>query len=160
MHRVWFIALVLGCASSPTSGNDAQLELGTGTFRYEPLEDGAEVPLVHGAQGGWHVWLSVRASGIDEETGSLLIEMQRADESVPPQNVRVGIRFDPPNADGMRDYLGWPAIMSDPSCAVGHLYRIRATFTTSRGERLTAERYLIPAPGDDPPPPCGGLLNQ
>lgn len=154
MHRAVFIVCLLGCASTPISGSEPQLELGTGTFRYEPLEDGAEVPLVRGAQGGWHVWLAVRASGIDEDTGSLVIEIERADESQPPQSVRTGIHFDPPSADGKRDYLGWPAILSDPSCAVGQLYRIRAIFTSSRGERLEAERYLIPTPGDDPPPPC------
>lgn len=149
------VALALGCASVPVDEDVARLELGTGTWRFEPLADGQDVPLVRGAQGGWHLWLSVRADGLDAETGSLAIELQPADESAPPQTTSIGIHFDPPDANGMRSYLGWPAILADPSCAVGTMLRVRATVTTGSGERITAERYVVPAPGESPPPPCG-----
>lgn len=149
-------ALATGCAgvSAGDPEGEPSLELGTGTWRFEPLEDGAVVPLVKGAQGGWHVWLAVRVDGLDASRGSLAIELQPADESTPAETTSVGVSLDPPDAEGRRSYLGWPAILSDPSCAVGELLRVRVTFTTSAGERLTAERELVPSPGDDPPPAC------
>jgi hypothetical protein len=149
------LPLSLGaCAAEPTPA-DATLSLGTGTSRFVALADGDEVPMIHGAQGGWHVWVSVRVEGMDVGTGSLTIEHQPADESEPMIESRVGVLFDPPDAEGGRVSLGWPAIFSDPQCSVGRLHRIRVTLTTASGERLTAEREVVPAGGEFPPPPCG-----
>ncbi|MDQ3033541.1 MAG: hypothetical protein M3Y87_14070 [Myxococcota bacterium] len=144
-----------GCAEVPVEPERTSLELGSGTFRFEPLADGDGAPLVKGAQGGWHIWVAVRAHGLESDAGSLAIEIQPADESAPPQRTTIGVRFDPPDAEGRRSYLGWPAILSDPACDVGRLLRIEATLTTPSGERLRAERYVMPTPGDDPPPQCG-----
>ncbi len=41
------------------------VELGTGAERWEPLpRDGGELTLVHGPQGGWHVFGRVRLRGV------------------------------------------------------------------------------------------------
>jgi len=41
------------------------VELGTGAERWEPLpRDGGELTLVHGPQGGWHVFGRVRLHGV------------------------------------------------------------------------------------------------
>ena len=63
------------------------------------------------AQGGWHVWVAVRAEHLDTDRGSLTIEIQPADESAPPQSTSLGIQFDPLDDEGGRNYLGWPAIL-------------------------------------------------
>lgn len=39
------------------------VEIGTGDQSFEPLADGDPVTMVHGPQGGWHVWGSLRATG-------------------------------------------------------------------------------------------------
>ncbi|HEY8428812.1 MAG TPA: hypothetical protein VIL20_10575 [Sandaracinaceae bacterium] len=145
-------ALATGCAAASESG--ARLELGTGTIRFEPVEDGATLPLIRGAQGGWHVWIAVRAEGLESDGGMLSIEHQPADESAPPVAATLGVRFDPPDAEGRRSYLGWPAILADPSCAVGELLRVRATLTTPDGMQLADERHVLVGPGEHPPPPC------
>ncbi len=147
-----------GCAGASPEPTTASLELGTGTARFEPLADGAEVPMVKGAQGGWHVWVSVRAEGLDSGLGSIEIEHQPADESEPAQVSRVGVTFDPPDAEGRRVSLGWPAIFADPACSVGRLHRIRVTITTASGQRVSAERDVMPTPGAFPPPACGATL--
>jgi len=54
------------------------LEVGTGSDRFVPLASGAELELVHGSQGGWHVELAVRMTGSDPE-GSIL-RLQVLDE--------------------------------------------------------------------------------
>jgi len=146
-----------GCAAAapdPIEPEGAALELGTGTWRFEPVEDGDEVPMIHGAQGGWHLWVAVRTDGMESRTGRLEIELQPADESSPPQTTSLGVQLDPPDAEGRMSYLGWPAILPDPACATGTMQRIRATFTTSSGERVTSERYVIAGAGESPPPAC------
>ncbi|MCB9625376.1 MAG: hypothetical protein H6723_18830 [Sandaracinus sp.] len=52
-----------------TGGGDAMLgtdplAIGTGITDYEPIDDGAELSIVMGAQGGYHVDLTFRACGI------------------------------------------------------------------------------------------------
>jgi hypothetical protein len=151
------VLVLLGCAGAvPVDDTDheATLELGTGTWRFEPIEDGQEVPLIRGAQGGWHVWLSVRASGLESSTGRLVVELQPGDDSTPPEASSVGVQLDPPDAEGRRSYLGWAAILSNPSCAMGRPLRVHVSLTTGSGEQISAERYLVPGPGESPPPAC------
>lgn len=143
-----------GCAGAAAMPGEAFLELGTGTARFQPLEDGDEVPMVHGAQGGWHLWISARATGLSSGTGSLEIAHGPADGSEEMQTTRVGVVFDPPDAQGRRVTLGWQAILTDPPCSVGRLHRVRVTVTTASGERVSAERDLLPTAGDYPPPAC------
>ena len=152
------IALALVCAacasSSSTTPGAAELELGTGTWQFERVTDGDTLPRVHGAQGGWHFWVAVRVTGASAEAGSLAVELQPADESVPATTETIGVHLDPPDADGGRSYLGWRAIMVDPACAVGTTFRVRATITLPDGTRASDERYVVPGPGDYPPPAC------
>lgn len=159
--RVWLAALALVLASSCAAQGavvhepeQASIEIGTGTWRFEPLVDGQEIPLVHGAQGGWHFWLAVRARGIATDTGSVTFERQPADESAPPSTTSVGVHFDPEDAEGGRNYLGWPEILASPGCAVGVLQRVHATLTLADGRTLEDEVFLTPTGGDVPPPAC------
>ncbi len=161
MKRVLPIALAifgLGCAAAPIDPEpdpEVTLELGTGTARFSPVADGDELPMIRGAQGGWHVWVSVRIEGMDVDLASLTLEHQPADESEPAQITSSGAMFDPADAEGRRSSLGWAAIFNDPTCSVGRLHRIRATVTSARGERISIEREIVPTAGDHPPPACG-----
>jgi hypothetical protein len=152
------LGLVLGaCASVPAmapSDGTPMLELGTGTYAFVPVTDGQTLPLIHGAQGGWHFWVAVRVTGSSASSGSLTLETQPADESSPARIATIGVHFDPPDATGGRSFLGLQDIMSDPSCAVGTLIRVRATVTLPDGTRVSDERHVVPGPGDSPPPPC------
>jgi hypothetical protein len=78
MRAAWVVgtlaAGMLGCGSdSETDGtgigsetleeclqSDIVLSCGTGETSFVPLTDGMEVPMVHGPQGGWHIWTSVQ----------------------------------------------------------------------------------------------------
>jgi hypothetical protein len=67
-----FLALVVGACgtASETTAVDAgpvaapELQLGTGKDSFEPLAEGQTVELIHGPQGGWHIWGSLRARGL------------------------------------------------------------------------------------------------
>jgi hypothetical protein len=144
------LLLVGGCAGTVEEVHE--FDVGTGSWRFEALEDGAPVSLVRGAQGGWHVWVSVRAKGV-QDGDVLVLETQPADESRPPQIVELTPNFDPENSSGYRNYVGWPAILDNPECLVGELLRIRATLTMG-GEEFTAEHDVMVMPGADPPGAC------
>ncbi|MGF1467846.1 MAG: hypothetical protein ACFCGT_17135 [Sandaracinaceae bacterium] len=147
-------AFAVLAACGPAGSGTASLELGTGTFRFQELQDGDQVDLVRGAQGGWHVWLSLRTLGLPGQEASLLIGMERADGTRPPDETQVDIRLGLPNDDGERLMLGWPAIVAEPGCYVGRLVRLSVRLAADNGAVLTDERDLRYGAGADPPPPC------
>ncbi len=65
--------LLAGCPVAPApphvgpDGATSFLELGTGESGFESLVDGGAIELVHGPQGGYHVWASCRIFGLDPE---------------------------------------------------------------------------------------------
>lgn|GEM_PF-1640584 len=163
LHRVGLAlaALSVSCCLDAMPPEDdvtpdevATLEVGTGTFRFEPIETGEALPLIRGAQGGWHIWVAVRVHGVEDDSGSFEVIHYPVDAPDDPVRISHGIRLDPPNIEGFRSYVGWPAIPRDAACAVGGLYRVQVTFRPASGGRLTAERDVLVTAGDIPPPPC------
>ncbi|MCB9548815.1 MAG: hypothetical protein H6706_23670 [Myxococcales bacterium] len=51
----------------PIDAGEPMLQIGTGARRFEPLEEGQEVPIIKGNQGGYHVWGGFLASGFPLE---------------------------------------------------------------------------------------------
>ncbi|MGE0786190.1 MAG: hypothetical protein AB7S26_10910 [Sandaracinaceae bacterium] len=149
--------VLVGCAASEPPV-PASLELGTGSWRFEPLTDGDTVPLIHGAQGGYHMWTSVRVPGVDTESLQLTIELQPADESAPVQRDDLGVFLEPPDDEGVRSAVGLTAIFNDPGCAVGALYRVKVSTTLDDGTILSDERDVMIDPGTEPPPACGTII--
>lgn len=162
---IYGAALLLACSASPEARDDGgcppdgdsgcsepELEIGTGTAIFDPLSEGVGVPLVRGAQGGWHIWIAVRASGLDTGVGRLTIRKGLEGESAIEESV--GITFDPPDPEGRRVFLGWPAVVAEPGCAVGERYRFEVELTTASGVRLEDEVVVVPEPGNNPPPAC------
>ena len=143
-------ALLAGCAGQTAPG-EGTVELGTGEWEFVPLVDEQPVELIFGVQGGYHVWTSFRAEGLDPEDVMLEVETQRADESRPPELSRVPVDFE--MVDGTAELLGWPAILGDPGCALGDMLRIRVTLTDAHGVAATDERYVLPLTGATTPAP-------
>jgi hypothetical protein len=73
-RRLFLTALALaplaeGCTGAGVSNADASgvdagctrppnITLGTGTANYEALAEGADIELIHGPQGGYHLWVT------------------------------------------------------------------------------------------------------
>jgi hypothetical protein len=62
----------LGCAAGDPSTEPTgeglgplMVELGSGEWEWESLDDGGEIPVIQGPQGGFHLLGSVRVSGIE-----------------------------------------------------------------------------------------------
>ncbi len=147
--------LALGCGEVPPPAEEPALELGTGSWRFDALEDGQEVELVRGAQGGWHMWVSLRMRGVDMDRPPVELTVQPADESRPADVTAIPVGFEEPNSEGWRQLIGFTGIVEDPSCLVGELVRFRAEMTTPAGEVLVSERDVRVMGGTYPPPPCG-----
>ena len=147
--------LLTGCAfETEAPPAEPSVEVGTGTWRFEPLEEGQGVDLIRGAQGGWHMWVALRTTGIEQDRVHLALESQPADDSRPAQHTELDIFLDPPDAEGRRSYLGWPEIIADASCTVGALVRVNVRISDDAGLALEDERYVTAMEGADPPPAC------
>ena len=158
LHLLLVLGLVglLGACAAPVDDvpHEASLELGTGSWRFESLADGQEVELVRGAQGGWHVWVSLRVRGVDAQNPRVTLVMQPADESRPPSEVELVANLDPADDEGYRDFIGFPRVLDDPSCLVGEMVRIEARIDMGAEGVMASDRYVVPTGGTYPPPAC------
>lgn len=72
--RVTLLALLLVGCTPPTRDSSSceatcacapsTLRIGTGPLPFEPMQDGQDVVMVHGPQGGWHVLAGLRATHV------------------------------------------------------------------------------------------------
>lgn len=133
----------IGCGDPAVAPGDATLALGTGEWQFEAFEDGDQLPLIAGSQGGHHVWLSFLADDLSPGDAKLTIETQLADDSLEAQRSRVQVTL---KRAGEHEaaYLGWPAIIAQPGCIAGQMLRVRVELEDQRSRKAVSERYLIP----------------
>jgi hypothetical protein len=143
-----FVLLLASCASAPDptdaayddDGVAGRIEIGTGLAAFEPItEDGTtQLELVHGPQGGYHVYVSMRVWGVAPSTfgwrvtrvsdGHVLASFMLA--AGPTAFATVGDHL---------ERVGERAIFdtTDPASALGPL-RLEATVTDARGSSVTS----------------------
>lgn len=56
------------------ASSDVRVELGSGTSAFETIPEAAELELISGPQGGWHVWVTARIW--DERIDGLIISYE------------------------------------------------------------------------------------
>lgn len=153
MVRLCIVLLIgiVGCSDEEAPG-ELVVELGTGEVAFEPLVDGTELPLVAGPQGGHHVWIGFRVTGLASTRAELTVEPIPLTTGEPPPRsapVRVVLTELP---DGSFEYFGWPAQLADPGCLVGEQMILRITLEDSRGSRGSDERTIVVGEGTAVPP--------
>ena len=83
--------------------NGATLAVGTGTDStirsYRPVSDGDVVYLTPGPQGGQHVWIGLRATGIDPAQPRIEMRAYRASDNTIMGELRIRLRFVPTDDD-------------------------------------------------------------
>lgn len=118
----------------PCPTDAAEVEIGTGASDWIPLEDGETLSFFHGPQGGYHVYGSQRARGI--EPGDLAdpysADNPRVSFEVEVEDVVVAQFVDQPRAltpgaDGWSFYVGQTVVFtdSDPTGFDGAAARFR-----------------------------------
>lgn len=86
-----FVLGIAGCTGMEISG-PTSIDVGTGQFQFEPVEEGEKLPIVAGPQGGYHVWLAVRVHNMDPR--QLRLDSQLYDAE-PPEDTGMPLEPDP-----------------------------------------------------------------
>jgi hypothetical protein len=72
-------AMAMDATGDPLDGAVATLALGAGPSSYAPLEDGDELALHMGIQGGWHVYPAAQGRGVGPEGCVLAYDLLEPD---------------------------------------------------------------------------------
>jgi len=131
-----------GCVE-PNLDREPWCEIGTGDVEYVPLQDGDEVGVVGGIQGGDHIWGSARVTGVDWRDITLVFELLD-DEGLPASESSSLIgelqhctRSDTECEPGMGETVGFPVIVEELSSVVGDDITMRLTVTDRAGRTAT-----------------------
>ncbi len=157
------LAVGVGCgseASPPDDVSGTRVVLGTGQAEYEPLADGASVPLIKGIQGAFHVWISFLAYGFDTDVlrMDLTTRWEGRDDTAlgAPGNVGVRATADAAGAPALA-FVGWPAVVFDATCGHGRRLRIELTVLDTEGRTASHTRHwIVDVPEEDRSSDCGG----
>ncbi len=164
------IALAPGCSRngppSPYPGPPVAI-LGTGLLEFLSLTDGQEVPIIHGIQGGYHVWGAVRARYMDPNdidahftltdvvTGALDGDVHTTLELDPPEYLDGGAPL-PGGADGWGESVGTRVFIPKPSDVAGRTMRLQVTLVDSTGRTCSDARTIVPLSCWPPTPEDAG----
>lgn len=141
--------LLVGC-SVPDLDREPWVELGTGEVEFIPVSEGDHVDLVHGLQGGDHIWGSARVTGIDWREITLEFELlDEDDEQVTEPSLLVTALQQCPRSDdgceaGMGETVGFPVIVDPPSAVFGGDITMKVTAFDEDGRLATDEVGVKP----------------
>lgn len=142
--------LFLGC-NQPDLDVDPELVLGTGETEFLPLEGEGphELDLAYGVQGGQHLWVALRATGLDWR--EILVDLRLVDDDgvdvtmASSSEVRMGAC--PVASEGCRtgwgEVVGLTLVIDDPSLVVGYDLHMSATATDAANDRVAAASTLV-----------------
>ena len=144
-------AALLGCGSGseqtedPVSGASQSVVLGTGEAEFESMEGEPQIRLVHGAQGGFHVWASFLAYGFESEALDLTLttSVEGAAENL-VMHARLTTR-EVLDAEGnpARSFAGFPAQVRDARCADGRRVELRLHLSEPAGGAADDVRHCV-----------------
>lgn len=147
------VVLALGASAcgAPFEG-PARLVLGTGFFSFGLLAEDQTVPIIHGPQGGYHVWAAVQARSL--EFSQVMVTFSatyaadgRAIETTPNQVSLAPIDDEHAAAaegSGWGEALRLFVLLPDPAAVTGQRVRIHAAISDGGGREATDEQVVVP----------------
>lgn len=135
----------------------AVVELGTGAdstpMTYRALTDGDGVYVVPGPQGGQHLWIGLRATGIDPAQPLVILRAVSLATDEVLGVVRLRLRMSPAPEDATRYALSNQTLVLDDDqyCSVldGGMVRVELEFNDGAGHCVRASR-VVRVQGIDP----------
>jgi hypothetical protein len=122
-----------------------RVELGTGESEFEPLVDGQVVPLIAGSQGGYHVWVSVRAGGFRGPRLRMTITTEvvsaEAGATLGERTSELELGFDRTD-DGALEFVGWPGVLDTTSCPLDGTVRLAVTLAEGTRVSTSEEKHV------------------
>ena len=140
---------VLGACGSDSAGpaadRGASVVLGTGESEFETMDGEPVIMLVHGAQGGFHVWASFLAYGFEAPALDLTLTTQvegASEDLVMHGHVTTREVLD---ADGQsaRSFAGYPAQVRDARCVNGRRVELRLHLSDPLGHSADDVRHCV-----------------
>lgn len=132
-------------------GAQAVLELGTGSRTFAPLADGDEVPIIHGPQGGWHLWGSLRVQGLQPKRLAVTFDVSLEG---PPA---LGLSSNSYTLDLVKSGSAWQwsgllGLVPDPVPVDGRVVVLSMAVTDTNGVTLHDTRRVVARlpPGESP----------
>ena len=159
-HLVAATAVTLGfvaCSGEPDAaelpGPEPVCTLGAGSTIFEPLTDGDELAIVSGPQGGFHVWGTFRASGIEpgdfgstenptNPTTVFSVHRDNGDRVGGTSSLRQGLKQ---RSDGTLELVGEPVILgiASPEQLAGKIVDLSVEIVDSDGVEARDERSVV-----------------
>jgi hypothetical protein len=150
------VGIAAGCGSGPVSfPGPPELELGTGYDQFVAVADGDPVEIIHGLQGGYHIWGSVRARYLDPRQLELRFTVTLSGDTT-PQALRQTTEDLAGTSDGLSygELLGTAVIFKDVRQVEGRPCDWTVVATDGEGRTAQAEKHgIVPTGG---PPLDGG----
>jgi hypothetical protein len=131
--------------------------LGTGREEFEPLGSESTIAVIKGFQGGFHVWVSLRAYGFETDVVRMDLSTRwgSGDESLLEMSGVVGLQ---PGTDAagaqVLTMAGWPALVFDPRCANGQALDVAVSVTDGHSAGDT-RRWILNVAEADRSTDCG-----
>ena len=121
------------------------LKIGTGFRRYESLEEGQDVPIIAGIQGGFHVWGAFLGEGFDDIDIRVIYSMELEGEALARADYT---EFElPKNSKGEFEYAGVSVIYfenDDVERTSGENFLLKLRIETRDGFSLEDQIVLRP----------------
>ena len=121
------------------------VELGSTSGNFSPIGDGAGIAIIHGIQGGYHVWGAVRATNVDPREVRLRYTL-RLDDATPA----LAVRDDYGDLEGTDDGLtpgfrvGAVVFVADPAVIRSRACRLSVELTDRAGRTGSDAHRVFP----------------
>ena len=141
---------ILSACCAPDLDVDPALVLGTGEVEFESLgEEGVPVlPLIRGVQGGYHIWASLRATGLDWR--NVRLDFTLSDEEGRPVDEPSRTQSEmncctEDGCEGLGEIVGFPVLVGEePALVAGRTLTLLVEATDPDGRTASATRDLVP----------------
>jgi hypothetical protein len=151
------VTLACGGAATSTSPTKTTVDdgskapptfvVGTGKDAYTATEDGATVEIIHGPQGGYHLWGAFRVKGISRGIASVTYDVARDGSPVTPLSSTT-YEVDPFPRAGGREWAGLIGYVPNDQLALtaNTPVVLSMTLTDASGTVLHDERHVVAGP--------------
>ncbi len=130
-------------ASVDGSTTEPRVEIGNGADTFVAFDDGDTLGLIHGCQGAQHIWIALRAWGLDPRGTILDLALTRDRDGLRvSQTFTVRVSLQPVAGTDYAEVTGLTLVVPEPDLAIGEDLTLSATVTAMDGRSATSERHI------------------
>jgi N-acetylneuraminic acid mutarotase len=123
--------------SGHAAGGNPVVEVGTGSAEFVPLKNGDSVPIIHGPQGGTHIWGSVSVQHLTPGTVSVTYAVSSQGSTLSSTTYQLDASGDP------WTWAGFIGVVPDPMAIDGQTVTLTMTVKDARGNAGSDQRQVV-----------------